>query len=96
VYIHIQSVLRLIHSSDLSDNGDPLNGIVFVVAVSHVLVTVLKTLKNVSRILDEVRRGILLPNKRHSPFTDYDRCFSTLVLGAFSAGVFQHQCITPH
>jgi hypothetical protein len=26
VYIHIQSVLRLIHSSDLSDNGDPLNG----------------------------------------------------------------------
>jgi hypothetical protein len=27
---------------------------------------------------------------------DHDRCFSTLVLGAFSTGVFQHQCITPH
>jgi hypothetical protein len=27
---------------------------------------------------------------------DNDRCFSTLVLGAFSTGVFQHQCITPH
>jgi hypothetical protein len=27
---------------------------------------------------------------------DNDRCFSTLVLGAFSTGVFQHHCITPH
>jgi hypothetical protein len=27
---------------------------------------------------------------------DHDRCFSTLVLGAFSTGVFQHQCSTPH
>jgi hypothetical protein len=27
---------------------------------------------------------------------DNVRCFSTLVLGAFSTGVFQHQCITPH
>jgi hypothetical protein len=27
---------------------------------------------------------------------DHDRCFSMLVLGAFSTGVFQHQCITPH
>jgi hypothetical protein len=27
---------------------------------------------------------------------DHDRCFSTLVLGAFLTGVFQHQCITPH
>jgi hypothetical protein len=27
---------------------------------------------------------------------DHDRCFSILVLGAFSTGVFQHQCITPH
>jgi len=29
-------------------------------------------------------------------FEDNDRCFSTLVLGAFSTGVFQHHCITPH
>jgi hypothetical protein len=27
---------------------------------------------------------------------DHDRCFSMLVLGAFSTDVFQHQCITPH
>jgi hypothetical protein len=27
---------------------------------------------------------------------DNDRCFSTLVLAAFSTGVFQHHCITPH
>jgi hypothetical protein len=27
---------------------------------------------------------------------DNDRCFLPLVLGAFSTGVFQHQCITPH
>ena len=27
---------------------------------------------------------------------DNDRCFSMLVLEAFSTGVFQHQCITPH
>jgi len=27
---------------------------------------------------------------------DHDRCFSMLVLGAFSTGVFQHQCIYPH
>jgi hypothetical protein len=27
---------------------------------------------------------------------DNDRCFSTLVLGAFSTGVFQHHCIAPH
>ena len=27
---------------------------------------------------------------------NHDWCFSTLVLGAFLAGVFQHQCITPH
>ena len=30
---------------------------------------------------------------------DNDRCFlcfSVLVLGAFSTGVFQHHCITPH
>ena len=26
----------------------------------------------------------------------HDRCFSMLVLGAFSTGVFQHQCISPH
>jgi hypothetical protein len=26
---------------------------------------------------------------------DKDRCFSMLVLGAFSTGVFQHHCITP-
>jgi hypothetical protein len=27
---------------------------------------------------------------------DKDSCFSTMVLGAFSTGVFQHHCITPH
>jgi hypothetical protein len=27
---------------------------------------------------------------------DHDRYFPMLVLGAFSTGVFQHQCITPH
>jgi hypothetical protein len=27
---------------------------------------------------------------------DNDRCFSTLVLGAFSTGVFRHHRITPH
>ena len=27
---------------------------------------------------------------------DNDRCFSMLVLGAFSIGVFQHHCMTPH
>jgi hypothetical protein len=27
---------------------------------------------------------------------DNNRCFSILVLGAFSTGVFQHQYITPH
>jgi len=27
---------------------------------------------------------------------DNDRCFSMLVLGAFSTGVFQHHCITSH
>jgi hypothetical protein len=27
---------------------------------------------------------------------DHDRCFSTMVLGAFSTGAFQHQFITPH
>jgi hypothetical protein len=27
---------------------------------------------------------------------DNDRCFSVLVLGAFSTGVFQQQCIIPH
>ena len=27
---------------------------------------------------------------------DNNRCFSTLVLGAFSTCIFQHHCITPH
>ena len=27
---------------------------------------------------------------------DNNRCFSTLVFGAFSTGIFQHHCITPH
>ena len=27
---------------------------------------------------------------------DNDRCFSTLILGTFSTGVFRHHCITPH
>jgi hypothetical protein len=27
---------------------------------------------------------------------DNERCLSTLVLGAFLTGVFQHHCITPH
>jgi hypothetical protein len=52
--------------SDLegSDNGDPLNGIIIVVALSHGLVTVFETLKNVLRILNEVRRGCLYSCER--------------------------------
>ena len=34
--------------------------------------------------------------KRAAGGMDHDRCFSMLVLGAFSTGVFQHQCIIPH
>jgi hypothetical protein len=52
--------------SDLegSDNGDPLNGIIIVVTVSHGLVTVLETLKNVLRTQNEVRRGFLYSCER--------------------------------
>lgn len=50
VCIHIMSIHSVYLVADLegSDNGDPTNGII-VLSVGHGLVTVLDTLKNVSR-----------------------------------------------
>ena len=57
--------------SDLegSDNGDPLTGLFIVIAVSHGLVTVLETLKNVLRTKNENQEAFHL----QLPLTRYQR-----------------------
>jgi hypothetical protein len=68
--VYTMSIHSLYLVSDLegSDNGDPINGIICLKCKSRSsLVTVLKTLENVLRILNEVRSGILLPNKMAPP-----------------------------
>ncbi len=52
----------LVSDLEVSDNGDLLNGIIFIfVAVSHGLVTVLETLKDVSRTMNEYEGTYPLP-----------------------------------
>ena len=42
----------LVSDLEVSDNGDPLTGFFIVVSVSHGLVTVFETLKNVERTIE--------------------------------------------